>query len=1730
MSQQFYSVQSVFSGLSTNLHQYLSASYHIWDEDLIEERRRIFSTPGATHQPPYLEATPVYAAGKPYGELAISGVASRLLTNLSKEGSTGIPPIPYTHQEKAIYLGSKPRTDIVVATGTGSGKTESFLMPILCNLIDEAVERPAIWDSRGVRALLLYPMNALVNDQLGRLRRLLSSTSVLSEFEVAGGRRATFGMYISRTPYPGHRDPQKDKKNVAAVLRQLYMDGISEELRERLKSEGKWPAKNIERFIDGGLRTASEDVELVTRHEMQATPPDLLVTNYSMLEYMMLRPIESSIFSDTQAWLHSHPANKITVVLDEAHMYRGSGGAEVAYLLRRLQARLCVPRDRMQYILTSASLGASDQARKDIVEFAAKLTGGTTEQFVLVRSELQAREQGRPASAHEAAVLASFDLPALQASTGAATIAALRNLASELKSGVDGAGPDEVSLRDFAFHILQRSAFAAFAANLITQDSLTLDELSNRVFGAHVDRAAAAETLLALMAFARNRSTGRPFCSVRAHLFFRGLPGLYACSNPRCPDRANTSNSSSLLGRVFLEPRVACDCGARVYELLTHRTCGAAFLRGFTQPGDGDFLWHEASNGVWSNARLQEGQFFVLPPGKKYAHAKDRSHVWLHIWSGKLRNDAPSSNDEADYIALFRPGSDTKDRGRPVASVAKCPACQQSNRPETPRAMDLATKGEAAFAHLVRAQVALQPLSAAPTPQAPNGGRKTLIFSDGRQKAARLARDIPREIELDVFRQGLFLAARELAEIGHEPRLDVTMYTAFVKVVADNNLTFFDGDDRKKLESDVRLYRNLCGSDLEDALEHFDLVPSAYSALLLKQLCTTYYSISALTLGFVKPGSRARKQLDLLLASFTPVERHELSVAWIQRLMARQGFHAGLGEGIRRKASPFPHQPTKIGSVFSDAQSAVLQARGIDALKLSSSLAEALADEKDGGVYLSPKRNVLQPAFDTQWVQCEECKHVLPAAFLGHCAGCGAPSPATVDPEATSYLRARKGFWRDPVASVMARLEQPMSIDVQEHSAQLSYKDEANPTPTTEEFERRFRDVLKPEERAVDVLSCTTTMEVGIDIGSLLAVAMRNVPPMRQNYQQRSGRAGRRGSSVSTVLTYAQASAHDSHYFSNPKRILAGDPPRPVLDTTNVQIAARHAHAQLLQDFFKPLATTSASATIFTALGDTWDFFQGTGAGSLQEFRSWLETEAGVESLRKAQEWLPASLDGAAVGRALIARLELNKPATKDRLESSLLEYLFSLGVLPSYAFPRDLCTLKIQESGAKKGDFKTIEQTQQAMNVALSEYAPGRLVVLNKKTYRVGTVAASATDAEPNRAEHLFDTARSYRHCTECTYTAGFGVFDDAVGVCPQCGNNSLETMTVVRPEVVYPRGGTEIDEFDDDQVYSQVTQAQLPLPDAEQKIIFQAFGTRGLLASERAQSLVMVNKGEVGGDHEGFDVCTSCGKVLLEGDRPGPHERDYYVRWGKSGLGKCKGRFQRVYLGYSFPSDVLLLRIRLQSPLRFSASTMRLRRPLEDALQSLSESLVLSIGRTLDIDAREVSAGYRFGSDDAGEFADIFVYDTLSGGAGYAVEAARHFEQVFSGAMESLRGCTCGASCETCLRHYGNRFHHPSLNRHLALALGHYMESGLVDEALSEDLAQRTLAPIAKLLELAGWKTEVGNAHFVAKRDGKTLEIHAVPSLRDAPLKEQRAGRMAYFFTPYEIERDLPAAYAEL
>jgi len=536
MSDQ-QTIQSAIQELAKDLRAYLEAQYHVRDESVLLERKLLLSNGATIAQRPYLEATPAYSLSDEYSKLDLPAATKELLSRLSKISGSEIYPKPYGHQALALTAFLKDGRDVLAATGTGSGKTEIFLLSILGSLAEECRLEKKVTSLTGFRALILYPMNSLVADQLARMRRIIGNKDAAALLREKRGRQVRFGMYTSRTPFPGEISSDLNKSRSRELLRNLYKPLLEDEnLLAQLKARGKWPAKDVARFFgnDGSrwenrLRTSDEDIELLMRHEIQASCPDILITNYSMLEYMMLRPIERGIFDQTALWL----ANKgtfLTVVLDEAHMYRGATGAEVAFLLRRLFARLGVTRERVRFILTTASVGGSASDEAAARDFACDLTGlprAKRQTIAFIRGTPEKWDKPGPATQEQAISLSRFDGDRFASLTHDSTNAAaiLNKLGWELGwSPVSGA-----SLADDLYSKISTFGPAKMLVEAVGGNTQLLDNVTLQIFPQVPDesvRTRAMDALLRICNFGRDDKTGRVFLPARLHLFFRGLSGL----------------------------------------------------------------------------------------------------------------------------------------------------------------------------------------------------------------------------------------------------------------------------------------------------------------------------------------------------------------------------------------------------------------------------------------------------------------------------------------------------------------------------------------------------------------------------------------------------------------------------------------------------------------------------------------------------------------------------------------------------------------------------------------------------------------------------------------------------------------------------------------------------------------------------------------------------------------------------------------------------------------------------------------------------------------------------------------------------------------------------------------------------------------------------------------------------------------------------------------------------
>ena len=256
-----------------------------------------------------------------------------------------------------------------------------------------------------------------------------------------------------------------------------------------------------------------------------------------------------------------------------------------------------------------------------------------------------------------------------------------------------------------------------------------------------------------------------------------------------------------------------------------------------------------------------------------------------------------------------------------------------------------------------------------------------------------------------------------------------------------------------------------------------------------------------------------------------------------------------------------------------------------------------------------------------------------PFRRISHCLDCGSSDIGELDPDRDPVFLARKGFYRNPVTNALTDPPKPpLALVAAEHTAQLNAPQNEDVFSKAEENELLFQDIALGERAntstAVDVLSSTTTMEVGIDIGSLSGVALRNMPPGRANYQQRSGRAGRRGNAVATVVAFGSADSHDEHYFTNPDGMIRGDVVDPKLTLDNPDIVRRHIRAFLLQSYHQdriPGLDPDQKHDLFSVLGTVTEFRDPSSVLNRKDFAAWLAQQENALRSRLSS-WIPQEI------------------------------------------------------------------------------------------------------------------------------------------------------------------------------------------------------------------------------------------------------------------------------------------------------------------------------------------------------------------------------------------------------------------------------------------------------------------------------------------------------------------------
>lgn len=1725
-----YGIVNTHEALHQKMLQYIKTIYLGKNHALRGICSEELEEPLSLSQHPHIEANPTYEVVRS----GIFSISDDILPADTKsfyqkliDNKMGVFKDPYAHQVTALE-GYFSGNDLLVATGTGSGKTECFMWPIVGKLYTEARFSPQTWETRGVRALMLYPMNALVSDQMGRLRKMVGDEKGIFEslFTELNGRRPQFGMYTGRTSYSGKQSPEEDKKLAKTLDRNLV--SCSDNAKKQLKKLGKYPAKSdlgkfVQKLKQNEHYTSPHDAELLTRQEMQVHCPDILITNYSMLEYMLLRPMEAKIWENTKRWLQSNPDNKLLFIIDEAHMYRGSSGGEVALLIRRLMNRLEIGRDRIQFILTTASVPSQDM--EGVQKFACNLSSNSdpSHEFQIVKGTPEKLDHS-VARNYPAAAFSEIDIDAVLGDpfTKAQELEHFAKALSLPHDGIDFT--DERQSEIWLYDTLKKIEPVLKMIEKCRGNATKLEELAKHAFpDDNVDVATAATSVLLAIAPQAKSKEGNVLFPARVHMMFRGLRGLYMCSNPMCSCKQQPENNTLPFGRVYIsQKRETCECGAKVYELLNDRSCGALFFRGYldTSAKGVKYIW--TSRGVVYNENMHEVHFYILNRKENFnrksiPNGQNVREGWLNSLNGRLyEDDSQADNPNCLRVVYYRPKDEY------LWSFESCPHCRRRNFVAT----DFATKGNEPFFNLVSEQLSVQPqtlFGEEEVSNSPNKGRKVLIFSDSRQKAAILAKDLTRATDEDAMKKALTLSAKRLHEWATENGKDATMnllYPFVVEIAYRNGLRFFYGDDEGLIQSHIEKFKEdlaFC-EELEDPFDYAGFAdtvspPGLYWEQLLKQICSNYRSLSDVAFCWISPSNQTLKKSKVLLKrngiDLTEEEYLQIYSAWaIDALTSGYSFGVDgvVTNEIRDNAAgrEAPRGIKKEHEIKLELKKILTDTKHFtdSQLEIIKKCLLLTTVETDTKYFINPALVTLryEPYPAKQWYVCPKCGKVAPFKLWGKCLHCKDTEARDMTQDDIEGLR----FWRDPVENAIANADDMImtGINAEEHTAQLSHKDELDSKmwSTTEDYEMRFQNVFVDNHRAkpVDVLSCTTTMEVGIDIGSLIAVGLRNIPPMRENYQQRAGRAGRRGAAVSSIVTYIDNGPHDNFYFDHPELIISGEPRTPWIDNANKKIVYRHLNIIVINAF---LATRKVSMDAVPVDEFFNEYFA--------DFIHYLEQKSFTDE--EIRRLVPIGLESCAYDykKGLEKQLSFLADQVREFPEKyksnkgemeSLLDALYKEGIMPTYSFPKNVVGFHIEHS-----DGRSIkEKPERSLDIAITEYAPGRTIVVDKKTYTSGGLYSY----HAKRACGKYDIpARKYLSGESTEYVKTlflcqneacqwFSTEEPENNTCPFCGGKKIDKKQMVKPWGFAPKNGTSIRESEAEKERSYAESPSYAATPSDPMSEIAPF-THVRIAKRANQQLLIVNKGV---HRDGFIVCKDCGAaypgkeldVLTKEKIQKPYVNPYSYR-------KCNHNPMAAYIGTDIRTDMVVFEFSIDGRIidtGYDNGGLWIRQ----AAATLSEAMVLCAGRLLDVEFNEIKSGYRIRHDNDYTYLDVFLFDSLSSGAGYCSMVADSASKLLQNTLAFLESCTCERTCHKCLNHFWNQRVQDSMDRHAAIDLLRWCATNSLPDPLTERECDLLAIPVMELFNTDQTQgisiCKEGNRYYVVKGT-KRKQLYFYPAM---------------------------------
>jgi len=1633
--------------------RYLFSAFPLSDPELAKQARKLLERPSSLDIPlvqgPFISLSEAFAKGRPVQEMADAGVLHSVMPGL-----IGYPTM-YLHQQQ-VFEAVKAGLHVLVSTGTGSGKTESFLYPILDDLLrqrDHGIRE-------GMTAVLVYPMNALANDQLDRLRDMLGGTGI------------TFGQWVGTTP---DKESDVTVERFAGSSRQAYLTARKQR-REEAQAE------------DRAVRPLAPPEECCSEEDIRTRKPRILLTNYRQLEILTTRLPDVGLFAD---------APLRYLVFEEAHTYSGATGAELPCLIRRVRALAGKTPDEVVCIGTSATLAdpAKEQADNDEAarRFASRFFGVDANEVKLVGESYVSREwprpRYRPVAPHGAGMARLGRV--LAAVTEPVKVDVIKGVVEELTGQIFDPGE---YWRDALFDHLVTNEYV-YQATQILKHPKRLGEAawqtSQRLAAGRLPEGeqANAELLACLVLGAAAQKGGESLLRPKVHFFVRGLDEMVVALD-------GTEAAPAI--KLFLSLADAKEqFGGRrddaFFSVLTCQSCGQHFFEKWYQELEfsrgarnqlKDFDHGNAAqnddgteNAVWSTSPVETGSRLVLT-NRLLEEAETgpsaRSAKWPRAWfcrqCGAMHRNA-SSRCLADGCGHKEPLLPMMAFG---PSLSACPSCNSTSFRIGGREIEPARKVRA----VTVADVHI--LAQAMINAAPEGHKKLICFADSRQDAAFQAgwmQDHARRIRLrHMMHQVIVESGQPLPLDAITDRLmelfrrDQSLIDALLPELTGEEAAATFGHNRwvpvhKALRYMV-LREFTTGVRRKDCLESMGLAQVAYVGLDTRSKAVQDF---AQTLGI--SSEEAVEGISLILDTWRrnrllyvmgdPVysHYHAKDDPYLQTgLLPLRDFRP---EGVLFNADASNNYarglitPRGASAVQALLKKWAADPEHLDVTAAATILWELLTKETKILTKVTLRSQLEKPLAGDVWQVNSEKLVVERSQSLHRCTTCQriaarpAPKAACTRYNCRGTTVVEEPDQEDYDVWLMGRPF--VMVSAEEHTAQVPG-----------EVRNRVENDFKSANGRTNCLVATPTLELGVNIGALDMALMRNVPPRTANYWQRAGRAGRE-ERMAVVVTYCRRSAHDRYFFDDPLNLLGGTIEAPTFNLRNPLMVAKHIRSAILSDLLlrsrspgesgdKVRAIVKELFPIFirTYLLDDEYHSRHTPtdtaplAGLLAELKKpladrlvvlfaqhWPSEAAELTSRETIEQTIDQTADElTTVIKRLHRRLEWAKftraelhrkkdAGPLEREEEQLLrrcdEYIgailrcdqstYSLtelggeGFLPGYGVYEGGVTASAQRGFARRPGPRAFELNRSNV-VALREFVPGNRLYANRGTFYVARYHLGAEETARIRTLRV-NVDKGY--VTEQAADASYG----------QSGGVAIDALPLTDLDLALESRISE----DEHLRFSMPVCVLGRLRKRNRG--GKAFKIGDCEVSYvRGQSIELANLGEAGRVKQGelgHWICPVCGAAKTT--YAVPAEIAQFLKIHKERCGKDVSR-----LALTVQAEVDLLQFH---SVRNEAEGI-----------NIGEALRTAATRLLDMGPDDLQLLIVQKHDDK---QDLLIYDPMPGGSGLLEQMLVRWQELIAAAKNLLAGCVqeCETACYACLKTFRNQFYHAMLNRHIALEL---------------------------------------------------------------------------------------------